>query len=659
MLVLGAGMAAAEEFTYVDLVNRLTDLKRLAELPAPDERCLQWSSYDRASRYDEASGKYVDWTANGDGSGYLREENGAFVFAEMKGPGCIWRMWSARPEDGHVRIYLDGAETPVVDLPFRGFFNGQNEPFTRNSLVYEAGKGWNNYTPIPFQKSCRITADEGWGAYFHFTYTTYPDRTILPTFTGKLNQEENAALDAVNERFANLGTEPVFRQKPVKLPPDEDVIVTRLTGRRAITAIKIKPELPASVDDRKLLREVVLKVNWDGDEKPAIWSPLGDFFGTAPGANAYLSFPMGLTEDGWFYSHWYMPFNSEAVIRLQNEGKETRRLLIEVLHEPIDEPIDNLGRFHAKWHGDAFLPPEPERWIDWTILSTRGRGRFCGVALHVWNPRGGWWGEGDEKFHVDGEKFPSTIGTGSEDYFGYAWCTPALFQRAYHNQTLVSNNIGHVSVNRWQIVDNIPFQTSFQGYIEKYYKNDKPTLYDAVAYWYQEASGPNRSDAYEAVPLDRRMVWPEPEVFAVKGALEGENLKILRKTAGNPRSQDMTGFGDSWSRLAHLWWTDAQPGDRLELAIPVRASGDYGVTLRLTKAPDYGIVQLYLDGAKTGDPIDLYATSVIISDVVDLGRHTLTEGEHVLAIEIVAANEEAEKAYMAGLDYVKLDPVSQ
>ena len=66
------------------------------------------------------------------------------------------------------------------------------------------------------------------------------------------------------------------------------------------------------------------------------------------------------------------------------------------------------------------------------MLQTEGRGRFCGVMLHVWNPRGGWWGEGDEKFFVDGEKFPSTFGTGSEDYFGYAWCDPHLFQRAYH-----------------------------------------------------------------------------------------------------------------------------------------------------------------------------------------------------------------------------------
>lgn len=63
-------------------------------------------------------------------------------------------------------------------------------------------------------------------------------------------------------------------------------------------------------------------------------------------------------------------------------------------------------------------------------------GRFCGLHVHIWNtwqePAQAaeewwygrwnrktiewWWGEGDEKFFVDGEKFPSTFGTGSEDY---------------------------------------------------------------------------------------------------------------------------------------------------------------------------------------------------------------------------------------------------
>ena len=62
--------------SYVDLVHRLTDLEHLATLPAAGEKTAQFSSYDRASRYDEATGKYVHWDANGDNDGVIRKENG-------------------------------------------------------------------------------------------------------------------------------------------------------------------------------------------------------------------------------------------------------------------------------------------------------------------------------------------------------------------------------------------------------------------------------------------------------------------------------------------------------------------------------------------------------------------------------------------------------
>src|ERR1035437_4858973 len=140
--------AAEQEFTYVDLVKRLTDLEQLAVTPVPGEQCAQCSSYDRASRYDTATGKYVNWDANGDGDGIIRKEGDKLVLAEMEGPGCIFRTWSAAPKDGHVRIYLDGASEPAVDLPFVGYFDRKNAPFTRDALVHTVGMGWNNYTPI-------------------------------------------------------------------------------------------------------------------------------------------------------------------------------------------------------------------------------------------------------------------------------------------------------------------------------------------------------------------------------------------------------------------------------------------------------------------------------------------------------------------------------
>lgn len=655
----GWQLAAANTFTYVDLVRRLTDLEHLATLPPPGETTQQWSSYDRASRYDAASGKYLGWDANADGHGIIRREGAEHVLAEMQGPGVIWRIWSATPKAGRVKIYLDGASTPAVDLPFVAYFDGKHAPFTRPALVYTAARGWNNYTPIPYQKTCKIVAEVGWGDYYHFVYTTFPPGTVVPTFQRDLTPEENAALDEANRILSHGDLRPV--------PPDATVASResllaahgstesyRLAGPAAITRIRVRvKDLPTAPADRDVLRELVLQIQWDDETRPSVWTPLGDFFGTAPGFNIYRSMPCGMTEDGWFYANWFMPFARSAELTLRNDGTQDRRVQLELATVPLPGEPKNYGRFHAKWHRDVFLPPEPERWIDWPLLKTTGRGRFVGVMLHVWNPRGGWWGEGDEKFFVDGEKFPSTFGTGSEDYFGYAWCCPELFQNAFHNQTRNDgNNKGHISVNRWHIADQIPFQRAFDAYIEKYYPNQRPTLYAATAYWYLAPGG---EDPYAPVPLaERAHYYVQPETRKRPGVLEGESLKILSTTAGNPHEQDMSGFGEAWSNDAHLWWIDARPGDRLVLALPVEQTGCYKLAAQLTKAVDYGIVQLTLDGVKLGPPIDLFNPDVVATGELDLGTHELTAGEHQLIVEILGANAQAVKRYMFGLDYVKL-----
>ncbi|MCJ7674346.1 MAG: DUF2961 domain-containing protein [Sedimentisphaerales bacterium] len=661
--VRSAQAGSGERLTYIDLINRLTDLEQLAVLPAAGEKCAQWSSYDRKSKYDEASGKYVDWAANGDGDGIIRREGDQFVFAEMEGPGVIWRTWSALAKEGHVKIYLDGAEEPAVDLPFIGYFNRKNEPFTHPALVHETARGQNCYVPIPYQKSCKIVAERDWGAYYHFTYTTYPKGTILPTFRRKLSPSESEALNRANEALSRCGVDPAGKRpgentvlNTVVAVPGDTVTVAQLEGTAAITAIKVSVDLPESPANYDVLRELVLHIYWDGRSEASVWAPLGDFFGTAPGVNKYKSLPLGMTDEG-FYCYWYMPFEKGAVIKLTNQGDKEQKVTFAITHTPVTKPIEELGRFHAKWHRDAFLPEEPQRRaIDWTMLKTQGRGRFCGVMLHVWNPRGSWWGEGDEKFFVDGEKFPSTIGTGSEDYFGYAWCTPELFSNCYHNQTISMGNKGHVSVNRWHITDNVPFQRSFEAAIEKYFPNERPTLYAATVYWYQAAG---QADPYDPVPVEQRKgYWGPIEFFKVKGSLEGEDLKILSSTAGDPHRQDMDGFSPNWSGDAHLWWIDAKPGDKLDLSIPVQKTGAYRVKMQLTKAMDYGIVQLYLDGKKLGEPIDLYNDGVVATGVLNMGVHELDKGEHKLTVQITGANEKAVKSYMFGLDYLLLEEVT-
>jgi putative membrane-bound dehydrogenase-like protein len=158
------------------------------------------------------------------------------------------------------------------------------------------------------------------------------------------------------------------------------------------------------------------------------------------------------------------------------------------------------------------------------------------------------------------------------------------------------------------------------------------------------------------VPLPGQVPAIDPKTGRVPGAIEGETMKILAKTGGDARSQKMQEFAKGrWSGADQLWWTGAKPGDRLTLELPVPADGRYEVNVVLTKARDYGVVQLSLDNAKVGQSLDLYNNpDVITSGIISLGTHELKKGPHRLTIEIVGAHPKAIQAHMFGLDYVYL-----
>ncbi len=650
---------AQEPLTYSDLIQRLIDLRQPAVLPLLGETCRQWSSWDRSSCYDPSTGKYVNWAANKDGPNFIRTEGDRVVMAEMEGPGCVWRIWSAQALEGHVRVYLDGEATPSVDLPFRDYFSGDKAPFKYPSLSYDlrehGSSGLNLYFPIPYQRSCKIVAGKGWGRYYQIGYTTFPRGTKIPTFTSKLVAEHASALAKCDAHLQQrMDTEHCVspengarETRTVMVPAGETIEVDRLTGTGAITEIAAKMNFADRDDEMAALREVCLQISFDDQSQPAVWCPLGDYFGTAPGRNVYTSLPTRISVDG-FSASWYMPFQHEAVIELVNDGKTDREIMITLNHESLDRPFAGLGHFHCKWHRDTTPLPD-DRWPDWTLLKTQGRGRYVGSTLHVWNPHGAWWGEGDEKFFVDGEKMPSTFGTGTEDYFGYAWGHPGKFQRPFHCQTLTMNNRGHQSLLRWHIADNIPFQTSFEGCIEKYFGNaDRGTLYATTVCWYLEPGG---MDPYESVPVQQRHdYYSKPPLLAA-------GQRVLGTPPGHIYCQSTAPFPGSWKDDDHLLWAHAKPGDQLKIAIPVKKDGTYAVSVILTKCSDYGIFQLSIDGKKAGAPIDLYDPKIQATDAILLGTYALSGGEHTLGVEIVGTNPAAKANYIFGLDQIIVEPV--
>jgi hypothetical protein len=217
-----------------------------------------------------------------------------------------------------------------------------------------------------------------------------------------------------------------------------------------------------------------------------------------------------------------MPYGS-ARLELVNDGNKPRKVKFQITTAPLKKQADQLLRFHAKFHNGLFLEGirVKGKEIEWPLLMSKGEGRFCGVTFTVLNrwPKSDsetiyktnrWWGEGDEKFYVDGEKFPSTFGTGSEDYFGHAWAANApfpMFASPFASQPFIETDAnGYTSLNRFHIADNIPFKDSFTGTIEKFETNGKnkvDSFFECVAYWYQRAG---QSDQYPEIPLkDRRI----------------------------------------------------------------------------------------------------------------------------------------------------------
>jgi hypothetical protein len=625
----------------------MTNLAGMAEFPIPAYTCRQFSSYDRASKSPEQ-----DWFANNDRGQYLRVEERAgrkeFVMMDAAGPGALVRIWSANPA-GTLRVYLDGAEQPVIEALMTDVLGG-SYPGMPKPMAGERARGWNLYFPIPYARQCKVTSDDG-DFYYHVNYRTYAAGTRVETFQSEqlrtlAERIQRVASHLADPRRAGETEAGHTEWFTIELPPGGSERV-EFAGPGAIARATV--QLAATNRD-KALRGVVVQGKFDGES--TVETPLGDFFGSAPGVNDYQALPMGMNRTGEFYSHWFMPFRESAVIELVNHTLEEVRLSGEIALADY-RWTDSSMHFHAKWRAEAAVPTRPMR--DWNYLTARGQGVFAGVAFAIDNPVRDWWGEGDEKIYVDGESFPSHFGTGTEDYFGYAWCSPELFTHAYHAQPRCDGpgNYGRTSVNRFHILDRIPFNQDFRFDMELWHWHATSRVNMAVvAYWYAR---PGAADGFNSIQAADVVIHPMPiyHVPRVPGALEGETLSILG-VDGTAAIQDWDGL----SAGRHLWWhAGIKPGAQLSVAFQAPRSGRYRVFAQFLGARDYGIHQIAINGRKAGEPIDFYHVEVKPTGERDLGVFELRPDENQLSVTVVGANPQAVKSYMFGLDYLRLQPV--
>jgi hypothetical protein len=650
LLSAAAASPAAESRTISTgaLLEEMTDLVGLAEFPSPAYTCKQFSSYDQASKSPTEA-----WFANNDCGQYLRVEDRTgrkeYVMMDTAGPGTIVRIWSANPA-GTIRIYLDGKDQPVIETPMTDLLGGKYPGLPR-PISGEYSKGWNLYFPIPYAKHCKVTSDKG-GFYYHVNYRTYEAGTEVESFQASQVKDLGARIT----KLAALLADPASTAKELSGDtqafdlevPAGQTVQQELTGPKAITGVQLRV---ATQNLEAALRGVIVKMTFDGEL--CVEAPLGDLLGSAPGINPYSTLPLGMSKDGQMYCLWLMPFKESALIELVNLGKQDARLSGQIGLNDY-RWTDRSMHFYAKWRAEFDVPTRPMQ--DWNYLKAQGKGVFAGVSFAIDNPVKDWWGEGDEKIYVDGETFPSHFGTGTEDYYGYAWCWPGLFTHAYHAQPRCDGpgNYGRTSVNRFHILDRIPFTKDFKFDMELWHWNEKCKVNMAVtAYWYGR---PGQKDAFKTIRAEDAIVRPMAVyvVPRVPNAIEGETMRIVR-VGGQAEPQDW----ESLSGGRQLWWhAGIKPGDTLIVSFPVPKAGQYRVLGRFLRAKDYGIHQLAINGRKTGEPVDFYNADVKPTRETDLGVFELKEGDNEFSATVVGANEKAIKSYMLGLDYLLLKPVN-
>jgi hypothetical protein len=164
----------------------------------------------------------------------------------------------------------------------------------------------------------------------------------------------------------------------------------------------------------------ILRIYWDGEENPSVECPAGDFFACGTGKHAKVtSLAVCVNPGSGFNCYWLMPFHKGFKITMTNIDSKPM-----VLYYQIDYTLTNLpediGYFHAQFRRVNPLPDKQ----DYTIVDgIRGRGHYVGTYMTWGSNSPGWWGEGEIKFYMDGDKeFPTICGTGTEDYFCGSYC---------------------------------------------------------------------------------------------------------------------------------------------------------------------------------------------------------------------------------------------
>lgn len=285
----------------------------------------------------------------------------------------------------------------------------------------------------------------------------------------------------------------------VRVPAKSTFTLAKITGPGAIQQIWLTP---SPLDKTRLF---ILRFYWDDETEPSVECPLGDFFACGMGKYCQISsLPVCVNPGSAFNCYWQMPFHKKARITLENLDDNPMTIYYQINYTLTEVPAD-AAYFHALFRRES---PQQTKGLYTILDGVKGAGQYVGTYLAWGVHNSGWWGEGEIKFYMDGDKQFSTIcGTGTEDYFcgSYNFDTCGAdgkghyteFSTPYSGLAQVIRPDGlydsqqRFGLYRWHITDPIRFQKDLKVTIQtlgwqsggRYLQLQDDIA--SVAFWYQ------------------------------------------------------------------------------------------------------------------------------------------------------------------------------
>lgn len=445
-----------------------------------------------------------------------------------------------------------------------------------------------------------------------------------------------------------------------RIMPGDTHVLAEIDGPGTINHIWMTFPTPAPSwlgrDGNANHSELVLRMYWDGAEQPAVESPVGDFFAAGFGQRAEVrSIPVQVEGGDAYNCFWAMPFFEKARIEIENQSqKQLNSFYYHVDYVKQESLPAETPYFCAQYRQE--FPVESGR--DYLILDAQGRGHYVGTVLSGRARSPMWFGEGDEKFYLDGEVAPSIWGTGTEDYVLNAWGM-GVGTFPYFGVSILEGDFGMVgwrtTVYRWHVADPVRFTKSLrveiedagwisedelaeghhQGFVER---NDD---FATVAFWYQIGQ-PKR---FSELPPAEDRVLPNLDVI-----VEGKDL-LANAASENASLSIQKGY--HWTGDGQLFIDNTHgEGAWVEFDFAVLEEELRQLTLRMTYSYDFGIYRILLDGEEVRGRANFYNESVEVREL-NLGQRRLDVGNHTIRLECLGSDGESGGARL-GVDSVRL-----